>query len=331
MKKLFLIVSAVLIVGCATKPNPVYQGPLPAEFKKLENRNPLLAKELCKLPELQDGISVEEESAMLRLVDLYESCPSKFDEVFDKMYGIGKPGVRKYCTPLQALFWLAEDEQFTSENNPLLDYSLNQLLDRAWKLKQNFSYVMSDREIDAIIESIRASDDKERYLEFRQKYDNAQMQQFFITEVTAGSNIFSKKAEEMIKRAMSRPRWEDFGTVIDRLNAPELIDYYERKKFVYVDWRKLPTPSVSPRYVFKHNKGECVSITGFTIYCLNKAGYKARELRVSSYSGRYPFHAVCLFEMNGRQYVMDNGQPRGAGIIPYEVFKNRASAREEQF
>ena len=60
MKRLILALIIVLS-GCATptKPNPVYQGPLPDKFSTLEQKNPLLAKELCKalLVEVYRGLA----------------------------------------------------------------------------------------------------------------------------------------------------------------------------------------------------------------------------------------------------------------------------------
>jgi hypothetical protein len=133
---------------------------------------------------------------------------------------------------------------------------------------------------------------------------------------------FYSKSSEILETNLTRknPRWTDFNEVTERLNAPELIDYYERNRFHYVDWKSLPSPSVSPEYVFEHNKGECVSITGFTVYCLLKGGYEAREIRVASYSS-YDFHALTFFKIHDKKFVMDNGQPIGSGIQPYDPDK----------
>ena len=45
--------------GCAaSKPNTPYPGPYPSGFNEVASKNQLLAEELGKIPELQDGISV---------------------------------------------------------------------------------------------------------------------------------------------------------------------------------------------------------------------------------------------------------------------------------
>ena len=153
------------------------------------------------------------------------------------------------------------------------------------------------------------------------------LQRYFYLDYKRDPEMFSAKAQKIIrvtllsKSEKNASRWKDFDTVIDRLNAPQLVDYYERARFRYVIWESLPQPVVSPRYVFKYNKGECVSITRFTVLCLRRGGYKAREYRGRSIIGRSTFHASCLFEMNGKKYIMDNGQPRGSGIVPWDSYK----------
>ena len=63
IRRIFLIAVALAFVGCATptKPNLPYSGPIP-QLDKIVQRNFLLATELRKLPELQDGLSYSEAS-----------------------------------------------------------------------------------------------------------------------------------------------------------------------------------------------------------------------------------------------------------------------------
>lgn len=60
----------MFLAGCVssgpTKPNPIFQGKLP-ELTLLEHKNPILEKELRKLPELQDGITSGEAKALKNL------------------------------------------------------------------------------------------------------------------------------------------------------------------------------------------------------------------------------------------------------------------------
>lgn len=260
-----MIILLAFFSGCAsfgptnfgpTKPNIPYEGPYPERFAELAKTNPLLAVEMGKLPEIQDGISESESSALNRIADIYNTNPEHFDSVFKEMYKVGLPNVRRYCSPLQALFWMAEDGKLIDNKDILTDYSLGKLLGKAWIFKN--------------------------------------------------------------------PRWNTFSKVIGRLNAPELIDYYERSRFTYHYVKsQRPEDDYDYYYVFKTNRGHCVQITAFTVYCLHKGGYKAREHHVDSPSGRHLYHAVCLFEWNGKKYIMDNGRPDKSsrrGIIPFDEY-----------
>ena len=86
-----VIVLAVIFVGCVssgpTIPNLPYQGPdYPLYFSELAEENPLLAKELGKLPETQTGISEQEAATLKTLVDIYKDDPEVFDSAFKNMY-----------------------------------------------------------------------------------------------------------------------------------------------------------------------------------------------------------------------------------------------------
>ena len=75
--------------GCAslgkTTPNEPYKGPYPSGFNVLSAKNHLLAQELGKLPEINDGISDEEAIALERIVELYKNNPNRFNEAFTPM------------------------------------------------------------------------------------------------------------------------------------------------------------------------------------------------------------------------------------------------------
>ena len=113
IRRILLIVVALTFAGCATptKPNIPYSGPI-SQLDKIAQRNPLLATELRKLPEIQNGVSAEERDALEKIVDLYHKVPDDFDKAFEEMYNEGYPDVRKYCSPLQALLWGYMDGKF---------------------------------------------------------------------------------------------------------------------------------------------------------------------------------------------------------------------------
>jgi len=264
--------TSLILLGCAaTKPNisiidEKYKSPRLAEadqnfleakviLNQISSRNNLLAIELGKLPELQDGVTNREKQALETLLDLYQNNPRTFDDAFSQMYQIGLPEVRRYCSPLQALFWLLEANEYAPEKSSL-GYDLQTLLFRAWD--------------------------------------------------------FSEK-----------DRWSNFKVVTDRLNAPELINFYERSQFRYSRGPRYSRGfryNMTPQEVFFGKTGHCEAITAFTVYCLGKSGYKARLHRVPSPTGYYKDHAVTLFEWNGDKYIMDNGRPFGRGIVPFGVY-----------
>ena len=109
---LLLFFLSEIFSGCVssgpTKPNEIYNKEYPPFFENIRKQNNLLAQEIGKLPELQDGIQDDEESALRILCDAYKKHTQLFDDVFIQMYRTGLPEIRNYCSPLQALFWLAQ-------------------------------------------------------------------------------------------------------------------------------------------------------------------------------------------------------------------------------
>lgn len=140
-KIVIIILYLIVLASCsslgATKPNEPYPGPYPSSFNKLANKNPLFAIELGKLPEIQDGISSEEAVALENIVELYNENPDSFEVAFKQMYQIGIPEVRKYCSPLQALFWLTEKGELDEVVSTINEFSLVSLLDSAWDFHEN--------------------------------------------------------------------------------------------------------------------------------------------------------------------------------------------------
>lgn len=252
----------ILSGGCAglgkTKPNEPYKGPYPSGFNDLSAKNPLLAEELGKLPEIQDGISEIEARALDRLCVFYNRNQRDFDLAFERMYDQGYPNVRKFCSPLQALYWLALDNKL--DQIDISNFDLTALLNQAW-YKSGFDY-----------------------------------------DGTTG-------------------RWDDFSEVTERLNSPELINYYEPRNFSY---KRVKLHSAlaykNPRYIFRQKVGECWLYTAFTVYCLRKAGYKAEAITVywnESFSRK---HVACAFaDKDGKEYILDisiSAYSKSTGIYP---------------
>jgi len=310
-----------VLLGCyspfATKPNPVHTA-YPG-YDELFISNLLLAQELGKLPELKDGISTVEVAALEEVLRLYEMDPQAFDSVFQQMYKVGLPEVRKYCSPLQALFWLAEDGKLEEMASIVQDYSLYNLLRSSWAFGEKINgkvLTLSEEQIQEITQYL--GEEERACVE---RYQPEQRSKVISVLYKRDPKAFPKEARRIIKSALKDDRrWKDFNTVIARLNAPELIDYYERQRIRYYYERLHGEDFAEVLYVFTHNRGHCAMITAFTVYCFQRAGYKANIYYVDDPRNSQP-HRVCLFEVNGKKYVMDNGRPHQFGIVPYHQYR----------
>ena len=224
---IILFFAVFFLISCTnlgpTKPNiPFASNPYPAVLNELAQANPLLADELGKLPELQDGFSPPEISALKRIVEIYNNNQKDFDEAFKEMYKLGKPEVRRYCSPLQALFWLAQADMLNiSENNIFIQskmfgiyvyfpFSTNTIIDITWR----------------------------------------------------GKLLHMSEASKSQK-------WDDFQTVADRLNAPELVDIYINNYITYRGGKRAH----GTYQTFKTKVGHCTDAAYFANYMLKRAGY----------------------------------------------------------
>jgi len=103
--------------------------PEPPPLEQLKVSYPELFQELLKLPDLKQ-IAEKDNKAIEHIVDL--ALDPRYKAAFESMLDEGIKNKRKYCTPLQALLWIAYDREF-DRDNPLQDYSLKKLIDDTWK------------------------------------------------------------------------------------------------------------------------------------------------------------------------------------------------------
>lgn len=139
------------------------------------------------------------------------------------------------------------------------------------------------------------------------------------------AEIFRLPLEKLLDKAWDfsdRSRWNDYETVTDRLNAPELVNYYQRIAFVYESKKGKRESSVGDaRGLFVNKVGNCYDHSYFAAYCLEKSGYKTSIVGV--HPSRPGFHVVCRYEAGGKSYYIDNGRPDKflrRGIIPKEEY-----------
>ena len=148
--------------------------------------------------------------------------------------------------------------------------------------------------------------------------------------------ILQLPLEELLDKAWDfsdRSKWEDYETVTDRLNAPELVNYYQRIILVYESKKGRNESSVGDtRGLFVNKVGNCYDHADFAAYCLEKAGYKTSTVGV--HPSRPSLHVVCRFEADGKSYFIDNGRPDKflrRGIIPkeeYEMYRDKENVRK---
>lgn len=99
-----------------------------SDMKKLKTVYPELYDELLKLPELKENTDKNKNAAeqIARL-----GLSGKYKSAFESILNEGLKDKRKYCTPLEALLWLAYDKNF-EKSNPLDNFDLSSLIRDAW-------------------------------------------------------------------------------------------------------------------------------------------------------------------------------------------------------
>jgi hypothetical protein len=231
LKYILIILLFSIAGGCTTNPNVPYPGPYPSRFNELADKNPLLAQELAKFPELQNGISEGEETALENIVRLYDDNPDKFDNIFEQMYKVGIPEVRKYCSPLQALFWVAKEGKYEEIKLLINNYYLDELLILAWDFSEQQIAPFKHRYLDLSDEQakqiVATLDSNEQNIYTGS--DPKRMKDLLLVRYDISPMHFPKKQRKIIQSSIriseQYSRWINPEIIIERLNAPELLDY----------------------------------------------------------------------------------------------------------
>jgi hypothetical protein len=274
-------------------------------LNELSLKNHLLAKELGKLPELQDGISESETSSLEDIVDIYSEIPKEFNDAFGKMYQVGKPEVRKYCSPLQALFWLVESDRTYDARGILKHYSLDDLLHTAWPSKKS---VLTEYQTLDIIDGMKNEHDRKEYKEWYSRIDNSKkLWSHLLTDYLVEPGKFSERGQRALAKLMKPPEtfreeeWKDYKTAVTRLNAPVLLDYYLDGNFRY---EYIPGIS-GEKSVFKAKRGHCREIAQLGASILQRNGYNPTIFH-SIWPGMCPDcgHVVVILPENGKFRVV---------------------------
>ncbi len=174
------------------------------------------------------------------------------------MYKIGLPEHRKYCSPLQALLWIAIKSSFSKEKNPIKPYALSNLLDEAWIFDPRLSPQLVD-EIVATIRDPEIRKDFEKDITEKNKYLDYRLR----TRIEYFPELFPEWVTQKLKELKSNSPWSDYNEVLDRLNSPELVDYYATKQINYSEYYEIAGYDGyrgDPYYVFNYKKGDCLLI-----------------------------------------------------------------------
>ena len=100
-----------------------------SDFSRLFSLNPEVALEMCKLPEIQNGMNGIQATALHRFVDLYTDANEKEHENLLVLINEGQPEIRPYSSTLEAIFWILKQDDYEHD---IFTYDLNKLLWLAW-------------------------------------------------------------------------------------------------------------------------------------------------------------------------------------------------------
>ncbi len=123
-------------------------------LEQLKIDYPELYQELLKLPELTE-IDEKDNEAIGEIA--YLALRPEYKAAFESILDEGIKGKRKYCTPLQALLWIAYDREF-NKYNPLSDYSLTKLMNYAWKITTTSNIYQSEMwaDFDVVVDRLNS-------------------------------------------------------------------------------------------------------------------------------------------------------------------------------
>jgi hypothetical protein len=260
-----------------------------------------LADELARLPELRNDTTTSSRLALYNLSVIYRFAPKRFDRMFTRMDTIGLPAHRDYCTPLQAFFWMIQDERLEASGMLLgLDitrgmdthgncrprliaapdkecsqdqsavsdpaYTLKKVLDAAWNGETR---LMLGSMIRKIINRLPAPAEAQEYALLVNRHSNRQLQGYIMDDFLIKKEAFNARDWNTIETAVRRSRWKRFYAVADRLNSPELVSYYIDKYFFF---RKRPASGVYS--TFFNKTAQCTDAAYFAQFMLERAGYQ---------------------------------------------------------
>jgi hypothetical protein len=137
-------------------------------LEQLKIDYPELYQELLKLPEMTE-INEKNNEAIGQIA--YLALQPEYKATFESMLNEGIKDKRKYCTPLQALLWIAYDRDI-SKDNPIKYGSLTLLINDAWKNTTTSKYFSSERWQDfaEVVDRLNSPDLAAIYMQYNYTY-----------------------------------------------------------------------------------------------------------------------------------------------------------------
>ena len=297
-------------IGITNSPNhsPIHN--IPDSVEPLRRFNHLLAYELLKLPELQDGITSIEIKAVNKIYDLSEMHPESLNDAFNEMYEQGIPQIRKYCAPLQAFFWLALKQKPSDLRKLVLNFNLDTLLSNAWTVGFEEA-VYSYEDLLFIAEHTINSAIKKSLIQALAEAEIDKAKTFLLNYYRYNQSVYSEEAIKVIEKDVvkNKQRWGDLPTVADRLNSPYLLLFWMKKNIKY-GWPGRPDMAkweyLNPQTIFSTGEGECVSQSGFEAVILKRNGYDAHLMFVNRIEISRNDHAICYWKEDNKYYYIES-------------------------
>jgi hypothetical protein len=259
---------------------------------------PELYGEIMKLPDL---LAIEGKDAEAVEDILALASDPKYKSAFESIINEGIKDKRKYCSPLEALLWIAYDRKFDkSTDNPLEKWSndsvekksLEKLIKDAWRNTSTSNNYKSDRweNFDEVVDRLSSPELVTRYMLDNISYDCTEWRKYSETE------------------------WPK-----------------------YLKTGKYPKVQTTQQ-IFTDKSGCCVDHAMSAFYCLSQNGYMYDNFDVYKNNAtsilivRPMFnstvgHATCLYVQDGEFYIIDTGRSADRGIKgPFKTIEEAVDA-----
>jgi hypothetical protein len=288
-------------------------------LKEIFLSNELLAIELGKIPEFQRSIKDKDLIALNRFLSLYRTHHTELDNFFDQIYFIGKPEIRRFNAPLQALFWLIKDERRDDIISIIRGSNLEDLLETSWVLlytehlhRWRWRNIQARMLFDSCLD-----DNIKRKIEVF-FYKNNGATDYIISLAEQHPDKFAHAFQSFNKNlSLQRNRWKNFKAVLDRINAPELVHYYIIKNFNFES-----SLFSKPEETFLKKSGNSHALAILGELFLKQNGYNTfvRTIQIPD--------SPCATEHSGSGIVLENNEyllvvdfPKGKQITgPFDLY-----------